>query len=152
MYTYIYIYIYVRMCMCIYIYTEYTLALRAKVYTILDTWTLRLTTPRGRSDHYHLGSQCRKKLLDPNVGGIIHIRKPNKGPRFLNQVPTLAPTFVCPVLNGGMDPYSSPYIIPMSSPHNPFPTKHQGVVSRKPPRPTYMGIFIVLLEILGFRI
>ena len=23
--------------------------------------------------------------------------------------------------NGGMDPYSSPYIIPNSSPHNPFP-------------------------------
>ena len=27
--------------------------------------------------------------------------------------------------NGGMDPYSSPYIIPNHSPHNPFPTKNQ---------------------------
>ena len=27
----------------------------------------------------------------------------------------------CLVGNGGMDPYSSPYIIPNDSPHNPFP-------------------------------
>ena len=36
----------------------------------------------------------------------------------------------CLVGNGGMDPYSSPYIIPNNSPHNPFPpfpTKNQTV-------------------------
>ena len=27
----------------------------------------------------------------------------------------------CLVGNGGMDPYSSPYILPKNSPHNPFP-------------------------------
>ena len=40
--------------------------------------------------------------------------------------------------NGGMDPYSSPYIIPKYSPHNPFPhsllrTRQTTSTTRRPP-------------------
>ena len=35
---------------------------------------------------------------------------------------------------GGMDPYSSPYIIPNSRPHNPFPNPYYEEPDRRTPR------------------
>ena len=57
----------------------------------------------------------------------------------------------CLVGNGGMDPYSSPYIIPKSSPHNfipPFPTKHRGVL----PLLTPSGVGFGAREGLGLSV
>ena len=71
---------------------------------------------------------------DTDTDTDTHTHTTNKTkPKKTRQTTAGAPSRVCrrgPVIaafsvwclgNGGMDPYSSPYIIPNNSPHNPFP-------------------------------
>ena len=46
--------------------------------------------------------------------------------------------------NGGMDPYSSPYIMPNNSPHSPFP--HSLLSTREPRQSLFVSSFPILFS------